>query len=294
MSRIFEALQRSESERSGSALPFQPSLATELLEAAERETPDAPQSAAPAAPETISDSQSLSPLVTPETRLISFTDKESLAAEKFRFLGVRLRQLQQSRMLKKVLITSTLPEEGKSLVAANLAATLARRQQQKVLLLEGDLRRPVLAQQMGHPHVPGITEWLYDGSGPINSIYYLDGPGFWLLPAGRPPENPLELMQGGKLHGLLEQLTVTFDWVIIDSPPLLPLADTSVWSRLVDGVVLVVREGKTEKRQLQRGIATLDRSRFLGVVLNSCTGTDSKHYYSHYSPSAAAPEGAAQ
>jgi len=230
----------------------------------------------------------------PETRLVSFTDTESLAAEKFRFLGVRLRQLQQGRMLKKVLITSTLPEEGKSLVAANLAATLARRQQQKVLLLEGDLRRPVLAQQLGHPHVPGITEWLYEGAGPINNIYHLEGPGFWLLPAGRPPENPLELMQTGKLHSLLEQLTVTFDWIIIDSPPLLPLADTSVWTRLVDGVVLVVREGKTEKRQLQRGIATLDRSRLLGVVLNSSTATDSKQYYSRYSPSAAGPEGAAQ
>ncbi len=295
MSRIFEALQRSESERSGSALPFQPSsLATELLEAAEREAPDAPQSAASVMPETVNGFQSLSPLVMPETRLVSLSDKESLAAEKFRFLGVRLRQLQQGRMLKKVLITSTLPEEGKSLVAANLAATLARRQQQKVLLLEGDLRRPVLAQQMGHPHVPGITEWLYEGAGPINNIFYLDGPGFWLLPAGRPPENPLELMQTGRLNSLLEQLTVTFDWVIIDSPPLLPLADTSVWTRLVDGVLLVVREGKTEKRQLQRGLAALDKSRLLGVVVNNHTGTDNKNYYSRYSPSAAAPEGAAQ
>jgi Mrp family chromosome partitioning ATPase len=100
-------------------------------------------------------------------------------------------------------------------------------------------------------------------------------------------------MQTGKLHGLLEQLTVTFDWVIIDSPPLLPLADTSVWTRLVDGVLLVVREGKTEKRQLQRGLATLDKSRLLGVVVNNHT-MDSKNYYSRYSPSAAAPEGAAQ
>jgi len=294
MSRIFEALQRSESERSGTALPFQPSLATELLEAAEREGPDVPQPVAPVVSETVNDFQSLSPLVTPETRLVSVSDKESLAAEKFRFLGVRLRQLQQGRMLKKVLITSTLPEEGKSLVAANLAATLARRQQQKVLLLEGDLRRPVLAQQMGHPHVPGITEWLHEGAGPINNIFYLDGPGFWLLPAGHPPENPLELMQTGKLNSLLEQLTVTFDWVIIDSPPLLPLADTSVWTRLVDGVLLVVREGKTEKRHLQRGLATLDKSRLLGVVVNNHTGTDNKNYYSRYSPSAAAPEGAAR
>jgi capsular exopolysaccharide synthesis family protein len=218
---------------------------------------------------------------------VSLFDKEGLAAEKFRFLGVRLRQLQQARQLKKLLITSTLPEEGKSLVSANLAATLARRKQQKVLLLEGDLRRPVLSKQFGHAHIPGITEWLYEGAGPINSIYYLDGPGFWFLPAGRPPENPLELMQTGRLSSLLVQLTASFDWIIIDSPPLLPLADTSVWARLADGALLVVREGKTEKRQLQRGLTALDRSKLLGVVVNGFTGTDNSNYYSRYSPGAA-------
>ena len=199
----------------------------------------------------------------------------------------RSRQLQQARQLKKLLITSTLPEEGKSLVSANLAATLARRKQQKVLLLEGDLRRPVLSKQFGHAHIPGITEWLYEGAGPINSIYYLDGPGFWFLPAGRPPENPLELMQTGRLSSLLVQLTSAFDWIIIDSPPLLPLADTSVWARLADGALLVVREGKTEKRQLQRGLTALDRSKLLGVVVNGFTGTDHSNYYSRYSPGAA-------
>src|SRR6185369_11506135 len=246
MSRIFEALQRSESERSGTL----PQIATELLEAVERDAPEsAPVSpvvtpasdAVPPTPSDLGHSRTLPVVVLPESRLVSLTEQESLAAEKFRFLGVRLRQLQQTRPLKKILITSTLPEEGKSLVAANLAATLARRKQQKVLLLEGDLRRPVLSRQFGHPHIPGVTEWLYEGAGPINSIYYLDSPGFWFLPAGRPPENPLELMQTGKLSSLLVQLTSTFDWIIIDSPPLLPLADTSVWARLVDGALLVVR-----------------------------------------------------
>jgi len=300
MSRIFEALQRSEAEKSGGT-PLESMLATELLESVDRDAPEpvlnvgqeqpfAPQTVMPppvvVAPE-LGQFQSVPVAIAPESRLVSLFDKESLAAEKFRFLGVRLRQLQQTRPLKKLLITSTLPEEGKSLVAANLAATLARRKQQKVLLLEGDLRRPVLARQFGHPHIPGMTEWLYEGSGPINSIYYLDGLGFWFLPAGRPPENPLELMQTGKLSSLLVQLTASFDWIIIDSPPLLPLADTSVLARFADGVLLVVREGKTEKRQLQRGLTALDRSNFLGVVVNGCTGTDHSNYYSRYSPGAA-------
>ena len=291
MSRIFEALQRSESEKSGGALPLESVLATELLESVERDSPEPILNVAPApapvVPPELGHFQSVPVAIAPESRLISLFDKESLAAEKFRFLGVRLRQLQQARPFKKLLITSTLPEEGKSLVAANLAATLARRKQQKVLLLEGDLRRPVLSRQFGHPHIPGITEWLYEGAGPINSIYYLDSPGFWFLPAGRPPENPLELMQTGKLSSLLVQLTASFDWIIIDSPPLLPLADTSVWAKFSDGVLLVVREGKTEKRQLQRGLTALDRSNLLGVVVNGFTGTDNKNYYARYSLGAA-------
>ena len=198
---------------------------------------------------------------------------------------MRLRQLQQTRQLKTLLITSTLPEEGKSLVSANLAATLARRKQQKVLLLEGDLRRPVLAKQFGHPHIPGITEWLYEGASPINSIYYLDSPGFWFLPAGRPPENPLELMQTGKLSSLLVQLTASFDWIIIDSPPLLPLADTSVWARLADGVLLVVRSNSTPVDAARRARAEFTGRNIVGVVLNGITSEQSpymQYYYSAY------------
>ena len=91
-------------------------------------------------------------------------------------------------------------------------------------------------------------------------------------------------MQSGRLSELLNQLTPQFDWIVIDSPPVLPLADTSVWTRLVDGVFLVAREGKTEKKQLQRGLEALDQSKLLGVILNSCTNTDHTNYYQRYRP----------
>src|SRR5207302_2783761 len=158
-------------------------------------------------------------------------------AEKFRFLGVRLRQLQQVRELKTVLITSTIPEEGKSMVSGNLAVTLAQRKQQKVLLLEGDLRRPVLTARFGLQGLRGLSEWLESDTSQTANIHYLEGPGFWFLPSGKPPANPLELMQSGRLSGLLQQLAAWFDWILIDSPPVLPLADTSVWARLSDGVL---------------------------------------------------------
>jgi capsular exopolysaccharide synthesis family protein len=339
MSRIFEALQRSEAERAGFAFPEPPSVAADRIATQEEEKAKAKAQAQVGAEEPVevpsqllmqpqiqSQPQMRPPAPVPvpvqpkakarevhelaefptvqvslslASRVVSLTDKDGLGAEQFRFLGVRLRQMQQARRLKKLLITSTLPGEGKSLVSANLAATLARRRQQKVLLLEGDLRRPVQAALFGGGNLPGLSEWLQAGLPAVNNIYFLDGPGFWLMPAGTPPENPLELMQSGKLSTLLDQLGDWFDWVVIDSPPVLPLADTSVWSRVADGVLMVVRQGKSETRQVKRGLEVIDASRLLGVVINSCTNTIHQDYYARYSPAAgqsfgAKPEGPSQ
>jgi capsular exopolysaccharide synthesis family protein len=229
------------------------------------------------------DFPSLEVSVLPTSRLVFLTEPDSLAAEKFRFLGVRLRQLQQGRPLKKVLVTSTIPEEGKSTVSANLAGVLARRKQ-SVLLIEGDLRRPTLAQQFGLGRLAGLGEWLQSGRQTVSNVYRLEGPDFWFMPAGNPPENPLELLQSGRLSYLMRQLADLFDWIIVDSPPLLPLADTTVWSRVTDGTLLVAREGKSEKKQLQRGLEVLKKSDLLGVVLNGCVHPDHKSYYQRYSP----------
>jgi len=299
MSRIFEALQRSESERSGTPLA-PPALATELLQVVEREASAlAPRDLSANefahqefggeefAKKDLSQFQSL-PLVLPQTsKLICLTAQESFGAEKFRFLGVRLRQMQQSRPLKKVLITSTIPEEGKSTVAANLATILARRQQPKILLLEGDLRRPSLGKQFGLGNLPGLSEWLQGEPRPIQHIYRLEESNLWFLPAGHPPMNPLELMQSGRLSELLNQLSGWFDWIVIDSPPILPLGDTSVWARLADGIVLVTREGTTKRRMLQRGLQALEQSKLLGAVVNSSANTDHSNYYQRYGPGVA-------
>jgi capsular exopolysaccharide synthesis family protein len=306
MSRIFEALQRSESERSG-VTSAPPAVATELLQAVERAANAAAPKDFPAnelahqdfperdfkvndfaesdfAKSDLSQFQSLPISLSTDSKLICLTAPESLGAEKFRFLGVRLRQLQHSRPLKKLLITSTIPEEGKSTVSANLATILARKQQPKILLLDGDLRRPSLSKQFGLGKLPGLSEWLHGEPRPIEHIYRLEGPNLWFLPAGRPPENPLELMQSGRLSRLMEQLAARFDWIIIDSPPVLPLADTSVWGRLADGILLVTREGTTKRRQLKAGLQALEESKVLGAVVNSSVSTDHTSYYYRYGP----------
>jgi Mrp family chromosome partitioning ATPase len=93
-------------------------------------------------------------------------------------------------------------------------------------------------------------------------------------------------MQSGRLSQLLNQLSGWFDWIIIDSPPVLPLADTSVWARLADGILLITREGTTKRRQLQSGLQALELSKVLGVVVNSSASTDHTNYYYRYGPAA--------
>jgi capsular exopolysaccharide synthesis family protein len=284
MSRIFDALQKSKLDGDSSDFPPMSSLAEnvplapELTEVMEDETNEV-------APNDIGQFQSLAIRPGPNSRLVCLTNEASLGAEKFRFLGVRLRRLRQARALRQLLITSTIPEEGKSMVSANLAITLAQRKEQKVLLLEGDFRRPSLSARFGLPTLPGLSEWLQSDLRPITNIYRLEGAGFWFLPGGTPMDSNVDLMHPERLSELMNQLTRWFDWIVIDSPPLVPLADTSIWMRSADGVLLVVREGTTQKRHLQRGLQTLERSKLLGVVLNSSANTvHDNYYYQQYRP----------
>lgn len=273
MSRVFDALQRSAVEQTGVEYADTMSVATKVFEPRERgETPLG----------STADLLSVEVSFAPASRMVFFTEPESLAAEKFRLLGVRLRQLQQNRAIKRVLVTSTMAEEGKSLVSANLAGVLARRKKQKVLLIEGDLRRPMLSAQFGLGNLAGVAEWLGTDTHDITNIYRLEGPDFWFMPAGYPPPNPPELLQSGRLALLMEQLCSMFDWIIIDSPPLLPLADTTIWAKVSEGALLVVREGTTEKTPLRRGLEILKKSDLLGVVVNACTDGNLHNYYRRY------------
>jgi len=323
VSHIFEGLQKSENLRSGGDSSA-PTDAFELLRHIERraaskwltevlagpsspltdagrdtpfemrevpvdatpvETPSERELSATNAAEGIFDQfQPLQISAAPQNRLICVTDNESPAAEAFRLLGVRLRGLRRRRPLRKVLITSTIPQEGKSMVSGNLACTLALKAPERTLLIEGDLRRPSLTQMFGIGSVPGLNEWLQGERTLMNCIYYLEGAGSWILPAGTYSSNPLELLQSGRLPELMDQLAAWFDWIIIDSPPILPLADASVWMRLADGVLLVTRQGTTEKRQLQRGLEAIESKKLIGALLNSSTNSAHNDYYYYRRP----------
>lgn len=325
MSYIFDALQRSQEERDKADQPTGPA-AIELLERAERQAaaqrnfestsaqpggiekeretslfrPDSLGSSAAAADpaavidalqaeerrEVFSQFQTLEVSRSRNSRLVCFAETDCPAAEAFRLLGVRLRDLRRERNLKSLLITSTVPEEGKSLVAANLACTLGSGAQQKVLLLEGDVRRPSLSQFFGLTKVSGLRGYLQGERSLTASLYHLEGPGIWILPVGEVPRNPLEFIQSPQMPALMQKLKSWFDWIVIDSTPVLPLADTSVWARTADGILLVARHGTTKKRKLRKGLDALDTNKLIGALLNSSNSASDTDYYYYRSRSA--------
>jgi capsular exopolysaccharide synthesis family protein len=318
MSKIFDALQRSEGERSGNesaTLPHGPELLREAErraassweaivstgESANGVTVDNRQTSSPEAfsalaasitspyvanllsagerVEILNQFQTLPVSVLPESHLACITDRKSPAAEAVRLLALRLRDLRRTRPLKKVVITSTIPQEGKSTISANLSCAFARRTEEKVLLVEGDIRLPAALQMFGIERKPGLCELLRDERVLADCVYRLGDTGLYILPAGVSANNPLELLQSPKLSSALDQLSACFDWIVIDSPPVLPLADTSVWMRLADGVLLVTRQGVTEKKQLKKGLDALEPQKVLGALLNGSNASRYSEYY---------------
>jgi capsular exopolysaccharide synthesis family protein len=296
MSYIFEALQRAEAERAGGSLPKSADSVAELLQGVERdierklsvlEMPPPEEKPGPSGPEIFAAAKRLVPTLRADSRLVCLNDQGSMAAEKFRVLGLKLRHLRERRKLKRIVITSSIPEEGKSLIAANLALNQSRSKVLHAVLIDGDLRRPQLGSRFGfHRSLPGLSEVLRGERPLADVVYRLEGSGLWFIPAGMTPENPIELMQSGRLQQVLEDLETFFDWILIDTPPARPLADTPLWMKLADGVLLVTREGVCEKKQLERAMEVIDPATMLGVVINSCSGNDQKYYYERYSAAA--------
>jgi len=284
MSQIFDALHQSAAERTGDDLPNL-RAAKELLQVVERNAGlSAPlvEARQPAAPQRVQPFPLVKAVPPAHSKLVCFTDPESLAAETFGFLATRLRHIQQKRSLKCLVVTSCVSGEGKTMVAANLACALAAGRQ-RVLLVEGDLRRPSLANQLGLRGLSGLCQMLRGEDDRLDNIYSLPNSDVSILVAGDVHSSPLELMEPGRLSALIDRISDGFQWVVIDTPPVLPLADTSIWIRLADSILLVTRPGVTAKRQLQRAMEGIEQSKLIGCVLNASTEPSHNSYYYRYS-----------
>jgi protein-tyrosine kinase len=255
MSRVYEALRQMEKEQGQSGTSLFPEL------------PDVLDNSTPGSPEF----NGVSPVkvqASPSARLVALSQARSLGAEAFRALATRLENLHRQKSLKSVQITSGLVNEGKTLVAANLAVTIASFGS-KVLLVEGDLHRPCLEALLGLHDLRGLGDWWSGQASDItHSLHKLGDIPLWLLSAGNVCDGPSNILQSTRFAETFGRLAEWFDWIVVDSTPMLPIIDANLWSRLVDGTILVVRRGVTSVKALRKGLRSLDNLKLIGVVLN--------------------------
>jgi protein-tyrosine kinase len=190
-------------------------------------------------------------------------------SEQFRTLRSRLYQMRASQSLRTVLVTSSIPGEGKTFVTNNLAQAIVRQPDRRALIIDADLRCSRLHVPLGAPASPGLTDYLRGEVDELAIIQHgLEG-NLCFIPGGDQVTNPSELLSNGRLRTLLDRVTPVFDWVILDSAPLLPVADSSLLADLVDGVLLVVRAGQTPAETAQRACQELQGRNVVGAVLNA-------------------------
>jgi protein-tyrosine kinase len=218
-------------------------------------------------------------------RLVALSDPRGLAAEKFRALTTRLENYRKEHDLKSLQLSSAVGREGKTLLSGNLAITVAKHTGARVLVVEGDMRRPTLASLFGLDKPTGIGDWWAsreDKERIPNYLYRVKGMPLWFLGAGAPHEQPSQILQSARFAEMFARLVSWFDWVVVDSTPILPVVDTNLWSRLVDGTLLVVREKVTPLPALKKALENLDNPKLIGVILNEASEFDRINYTDQY------------
>jgi capsular exopolysaccharide synthesis family protein len=264
-------------------------------------TPPAPPSAPREAPRETAEEPAATPVWTPaaapaeplgheqprtgklDQRLVAALAPASLAAEQYRSLRTRIKHAEAGRSVRTILVTSPNKGDGKSLTAANLALTMAQEFNQRVLLLDGDLRRPSVHHLFGRGNGPGLSDVLMGAAELDSALVALPEHHLTLLPAGVPPAQPAELLGSATMRRIFDSLRTRFDRVLIDMPPVAPLADVHVLAPMTDGVLMIVRAGVTPRPAIERALTGLDKGKVLGLVLNDsgAEGTG-KYIYEGY------------
>jgi protein-tyrosine kinase len=306
MSRIHEALKKAEQERAatqGSSLPtsFATTPVAEPPVFDEKAVTLPPAATANPGTSAFASPFSIDTLLArcaqrewkPEagTMLFMNGDDSARGTEEFRTLRSRLYHLREKMTLKKILVTSALPREGKSFTSSNLAQVVVRQHGRRALLIDADLRAPRLHQMLGTTSDPGLSDYLTGKSdefsimqrGPLENLFF--------IPSGTGAADPAELVGNGRLKLLLQRVEPLFDWIIIDSPPAVPVSDASVLAKACDGVLMVVRSNSTPVDLARRARQEFPDEMLIGAVLNG-TSEDAlpyaRYYYDSYQKKSAA------
>lgn len=275
MSRIFEALKKSNMEVGAAA------AAAPAPELDDRIAAPQPEQATMHSME-LDSCPAFSIKTNGQARLVSITEERSIGAEKMRVVATRMRHLRTKKQYSTVLVTSSMKGEGKSMMAANLALTFAKQVRRETLIIDCDLRCPTLHSMFGVESSPGLVDWWEDDL-PLDRVLrkHPELP-LWFLAAGRVAEQPLEILQSQRFADLIARVGGLFHWVLLDSPPLTPMADSSVLCHLAEGVLLIVRQGVTSASVLRTAMDSLERKKLLGVVVNESSNTERRYYDQYY------------
>lgn len=286
MSRIYDALQRANLERQSALQADEGEMAEPFAVQGAEELP-------PVQEDVLLD-EIARHAWNPSVRSLPTLGERGECIEQFRGLRTQIYQFRDQAPLKTILVSSGLPAEGKTFVAANLAMSLARNKNNTVLLIDGDLRKPMLHTILGAPNLPGLTEYLA-GTAQVSEILQRNQvssfveagirrsiPDLTLIPAGAGGDHSSELIANHRIDELIASLSPHFDWILIDSPPALAVSDAIDLARAADAVLLVAREASTPFDVTQRTQAAFSNSRILGFVLNAVKDAPSSGSYYYY------------
>lgn len=217
---------------------------------------------------------------TPPRKLITITNPKSIISEQFRMLRANIHFSLHEQEVKKILVTSSSPGEGKSTVAVNLAVVFAQ-ENKRVLIVDADMRKPTLHHTFKIFNTNGLSNYLSKLSTLKEVIQETFIPNLYVLTSGPIPPNPSELLASKNMEILLKSTEIMFDVVIFDVPPVLSVSDAQILASKCDGTLLVVRFGKTEKKQSlkAKNILLSSRAKIIGVVCNNHKLDKNNYYY---------------
>jgi len=221
-----------------------------------------------------------------DSRLVVNPDLPAIAVEQYRRLAATLHHIQEDRGVKRVIVSSAVANEGKTLTSVNLALTLSQSYAKRVLLIDADLRRPRVNVVLGLPNGPGLSDAL-DRREPKKLPVTTVSPLLSILPAGRATPDPIAGLTSSRMAAILDDAAEQFDWVIIDTPPVGLLSDARLLAAMADVALIVVGSGTTPCGAVQRAVDSIGRERVIGVVLNRAdealaTGGEYHYYYGYY------------
>jgi capsular exopolysaccharide synthesis family protein len=204
-------------------------------------------------------------------KLVSLTNPTSFAAEQYQNLRLKIERLRQARDLRIIAVTSPGASDGKTITSINLAGALARGSASRVLLIDADLRRPELANQLrlGADGV-GFADLVGPGDVRLNDVVQaVEGHNIDVISAGAISGPIHDVFRSSRLPQLLSDARTSYDYIILDTPPLVPVVDSALLSRVVDGVLVVVAANKTPRKLLEEALNELDASKVVGIVFNN-------------------------